>query len=92
MKIDRSRVRKGSSEVPPDCQALIDKLRNCSRKDLFHELTQINTWTFGKCELYHWMNVLDIFDSVLEEAAQTSTKDPWALNCDTNFNPLVSEN
>lgn len=89
MKIDKSRVRKGSSEIPPDCQALIDKLRNCPRAELLRELSEVSTWTFGKCELYHWMNVLDTFDTILEEAAKASESNSWALHCDTNYNILV---
>lgn len=90
MKIDRSRLRKSSSEVPPECQALIDRLCACSRDELLDELSKINTWTFGKCELYHWTTVLDIFDDILEEAATPEEDSKWALNCDIHYNQRVS--
>lgn len=89
MKIDRTRLRKGTSEIPPECQSLIDRLRQCSRTELLEELSKINTWTFGKCELYHWIGVLDIFDSILEEATQATPDNKWALYCDTNYDTSV---
>lgn len=90
MKIDRSRLRKSSSEVPPECQALIDRLCACSREELLDELSKINTWTFGKCELYHWTTVLDIFDDILQEAATPEDDNKWALCCDIHYNHRVS--
>jgi E3 ubiquitin-protein ligase HUWE1 len=68
MKVDTSRLKKGTSEVPPECQILIDKLKGCDRNGLIEELSKIETWTFGKCELFHWIEILDIFDEILEEA------------------------
>lgn len=90
MKIDKSRLRKSSSEVPPECQALIDRLCACSREELLDELSKINTWTFGKCELYHWTTVLDIFDDILQEAATPEEDNKWALYCDIFYNNRVS--
>ena len=29
----------------------------------------LQCWTFGKCELFHWIDVLDLCDEVLEAAA-----------------------
>jgi len=26
-------------------------------------------WRYGKCELYHWVDTLDRFDEILEDAA-----------------------
>ncbi|XP_050313082.1 E3 ubiquitin-protein ligase HUWE1 isoform X3 [Anthonomus grandis grandis] len=83
MKIDRSRVRKSTSEVPVECQQLIDRLQQCSRTELLEELSKINTWTFGKCELLHWAQVLDIFDRILGSAAEKCEDCPWALKCDS---------
>lgn len=89
MKIDKSRLRKSSSEIPAECQQLIDRLCACSRDELLDELLKINTWTFGKCELYHWASVLDTFDVILEEAAMPALENKWALYCDTNYNDNV---
>ncbi|KAJ8683247.1 hypothetical protein QAD02_019039 [Eretmocerus hayati] len=82
MKIDRSRLKKCTSEVPAECQALINKLRSCSHTELLEELKQIDAWTFGKCELFHWIDVLDLSDSILEEAAAKSPENSWELACD----------
>lgn len=72
MKVETSRLKKGSSEVPAECQQLIETLRSCSRSELAAHLATIDTWTFGKSELYHWIDVLDMFDTILEEATQRS--------------------
>lgn len=86
MKVDTSRLKKGTSDVPTECQALIEKLRSCSMDELVEELHKIDTWTFGKSELYHWIDVLDIFDGILEEATKQIGKD-WFLACDERFTP-----
>ncbi len=94
MKIDRSKLKKSSSEVPADCKALIERLTSCAGdKRLFlRELQRIETWTYGKCELFHWIDVLDLCDEVLEMAAATNAAEvkypgdpaaPWLLSCDT---------
>lgn len=86
MKVDTSRLKKGTSEVPTECQTLIDKLRSCSMDELLEELRKIDTWTFGKSELYHWIDVLDIFDGILEESTKQIGND-WFLACDERFSP-----
>lgn len=90
MKIDRSRVRKSTSDVPIECQQLIERLQACSRTELLEELSKINTWTFGKCELLHWALVLDVFDKILGEAGRKTFENKWALHCDTDYNNTVS--
>ncbi|CAB4069673.1 HUWE1 [Lepeophtheirus salmonis] len=81
MKIDRSKLKKSSSEVPSDCKALIDRLRSTSGDDesFLRELKGIETWTYGKCELLHWIDVLDLADRVLESACSASG---WTLKVD----------
>lgn len=74
---------------PAECQALISKLRSCSHAELLEELKQIDAWTFGKCELFHWIDVLDLSDSILEEAAARSPDNPWELACDLPQNREV---
>lgn len=86
MKVDISRLKKGTSEVPPECQQLIDNLRSCTRLELMVELCKIDSWTFGKSELYHWIDVLDIFDLILEEATKMKDGMEWCLACDVKFN------
>lgn len=82
MKVDTSRLKKGPSEVPPECQALIDRLRSCSRQDLAIELAKIETWTFGKCELCHWIDILDYFDEILAEATFEDAEHGMHMACD----------
>ncbi|CAF1298860.1 unnamed protein product [Adineta ricciae] len=80
MKIDRSKLKKYLPEPPADCKLFIDKLKSCDRKELHELLKPITIWHIGKCELYHWIDALDLFDSILEEACiKTGT---WMLNCD----------
>ncbi|CAF4617801.1 unnamed protein product [Rotaria sp. Silwood1] len=80
MKIDRSKLKKYLPEPPADCKLFIDKLKSCDRKELHDLLKPITIWHIGKCELYHWIDALDLFDSILEEACiKTGT---WMLNCD----------
>jgi len=45
-------------------------------------LSAVDYWTFGKCELYHWVDVLDIFDHYLELAAQKVEGSKWELAVD----------
>ena len=95
MKIDRSKLKKSSSEVPADCKTLIDRLTSTTSKtDFLSQLQKIETWTYGKCELLHWIDVLDVCDDVLETAAASATqnegndeiniatKSRWGLSCD----------
>lgn len=82
MKVDTSRLKKGTSEVPPECQNLIDKLKSCDRNELIEELSKIETWTFGKCELFHWIDILDIFDEILEEATHYEDNQIYIM-CDS---------
>jgi len=72
MKIDRSKLKKSTSEVPSDCQALIERLTSSAgnKSDFLKVLQSIETWTYGKCELLHWVDVLDGCDEVLESATR----------------------
>ena len=74
---------------PAECEALISKLRSCNHSELLEELKQIDAWTFGKCELFHWIDVLDLSDTILEEAAAKSADNPWELACDLPQNGEV---
>ena len=90
MRIDKAKLKKSLSDPPADCALLINKLCSQTTDELrfvflhFDDnlftkfratLTGISTWTVGKCELYHWVSVLDRFDSILETAC--STTDTW---------------
>jgi len=73
MKIDR-KFRKTLSEIPNDCKQLIEKLKNCTDNDeLLAEICSIKSWNIGKCELYHWADVLDRFNGILEQACAKSS-------------------
>ncbi|GFR05354.1 e3 ubiquitin-protein ligase HUWE1 [Trichonephila clavata] len=82
MKIDRTKLKKSSSEVPPDCKALIEKLKSCNHDELLEELSKIKTWNCGKCELYHWIDALDAFDYILEISCEKTRENQWCLPCD----------
>ncbi|XP_028966633.1 E3 ubiquitin-protein ligase HUWE1 [Galendromus occidentalis] len=85
MKIERAKLKKGASEVPQDCKVLIERLKSCSEADLYHELCSIRVWNWGKCELFHWIDVLDLFDGYLAEACG-SDGNAWVLPCDLEEN------
>ncbi|GCB69809.1 hypothetical protein scyTo_0012493 [Scyliorhinus torazame] len=82
MKVDRTKLKKTPTEAPADCRALIDKLKACNDEQLLTELQQIKTWNIGKCELYHWVDLLDRFDGILADAGQTVETMSWMLVCD----------
>ncbi|XP_017695595.1 PREDICTED: E3 ubiquitin-protein ligase HUWE1-like, partial [Lepidothrix coronata] len=67
---------------PADCRALIEKLKGCTDEQLVTELQQIKTWNIGKCELYHWVDLLDRFDALLAEAGRPVDTMSWMLSCD----------
>ncbi|XP_023243826.1 E3 ubiquitin-protein ligase HUWE1-like [Centruroides sculpturatus] len=69
-------------QTPADCKSLIEKLKICDHDELLNELKKIRTWNCGKCELYHWIDVLDIFDTILETACQKTKEKQWCLPCD----------
>lgn len=79
-----TRLKKGNSEIPAECQTLIERLRSCTRAELAVELAAIDAYTFGKSELYHWIDVLDIFDAILEEACFVVDGE-WSMACDMYF-------
>ncbi|XP_064633553.1 E3 ubiquitin-protein ligase HUWE1-like isoform X3 [Lineus longissimus] len=91
MKIDQNKLKKGTSEVPADCRTLIERLKSCSQDDLLGELKQIKSWSYGKCELFHWADVLDIFDEVLDKACRRETDTKWILMCDLEGNEQLKE-
>uniref|UniRef100_A0A4W6F1Z1 HECT-type E3 ubiquitin transferase n=1 Tax=Lates calcarifer TaxID=8187 RepID=A0A4W6F1Z1_LATCA len=82
MKVDRSKLKKTPTEAPADCRILIEKLKACSDEQLLVELQHIKTWNIGKCELYHWVDLLDRFDGILCDAGQTVENMSWLLVCD----------
>lgn len=45
---------------------------------------------FFQCELYHWADVLDLFDGVLENACAHETEKSWTMACDLPENGQVS--
>ena len=93
MKIDRSKLKKSSSEVPPDCKALIESLTSSApnKFEFLKVLQSPKTWNFGKCELIHWIDVLDICDKILEVATSRPPSAPefadggssWAMAVDS---------
>ncbi|UJR17657.1 hypothetical protein I4U23_004553 [Adineta vaga] len=72
MKIDSSKSA--------DCKLLIDEIKACNRQELHERLKLISIWHLGICELTYWIDVLNLFDAILEEACIRTGK--WMLNCD----------
>ncbi len=44
-----------------------------------------------QCELYHWVDVLDRFDTILEEGCKTEPDASWHLNCDRPENTKLKQ-
>ena len=42
-----------------------------------------------QCELYHWADVLDLFDSVLEKGCAHQSNKSWTMACDLLGNGQV---
>ncbi|KAK2707710.1 E3 ubiquitin-protein ligase HUWE1-like [Artemia franciscana] len=91
MKIDRTKNKKIASELPTDCRLLIERLKTASDEELLIELKKIESWTFGKCELYHWIDVLDRLDSILAKAVAREKEGSWVLACDMPQNKQLKE-
>ncbi|XP_037724903.1 E3 ubiquitin-protein ligase HUWE1 isoform X3 [Drosophila subpulchrella] len=86
MKVDTVKLKKGSSELTAECRELIDELtKRRTRPELLEFLDTIHVWIYGKCELYHWIEILDRFDKILEEASRHVNANEFVLQCDTNF-------
>ena len=90
MKIDRTKLKKSSSDVPADCKALIDTLlasagdNGANKVAFLKQLQSIETWTYGKCELFHWIDVLDLCDEVLESSTASTDTNSWVLSADAS--------
>ncbi|XP_067024084.1 E3 ubiquitin-protein ligase HUWE1-like isoform X5 [Acropora muricata] len=82
MKIDRSKLRKTQSDVAPECRQLIQRLRDANDVELIRILKDINTWYYGKCELQHWVDVMDKFDEILASVAKPVNGSSWILAYD----------
>lgn len=91
MKVDTVKLKKGSSELTSECRELIDELtKRRTRVELLEFLDTVHVWIYGKCELYHWIEILDRFDKILEEAARHVNNNEFVLQCDTTFLESVS--
>ena len=76
MKIEKTKPKKGITELPLVTNELILKLQGCSDLELVEVLKTTTVWRFGKCELYHRIDVLDRFDGILEEASKHEQDSP----------------
>lgn len=86
MKVDSSKIKRGSTELTLECSQLIADIKQCcDSKELLHFLEKTTAWVYGKCELYHWVETLDRFDAILEEAAKRVPNNEYMIKCDTNF-------
>ena len=85
------KLKKSHTEPPADCADLIRTLVGLKDDELLETLTNITTWTVGKCELYHWVSVLDKFDEILGKACSTVEGHTWyyRVDEDTKIRDLV---
>lgn len=91
MKVDSSKVKKGSTELTAECSQLIADIKQCSTStELLHFLEKTSVWVYGKCELYHWVETLDRFDDILEEAAKRAPNNEFMLQCDMKYSEEAS--
>lgn len=91
MKVDSSKVKKGSTELTVECSQLIAEIKQCSNStELLHFLEKTSVWVYGKCELYHWVDTLDRFDDILEAAAKCAPNNEFLLQCDITYSNEVS--
>ncbi|KAH9407759.1 E3 ubiquitin-protein ligase huwe1 [Tyrophagus putrescentiae] len=92
MKIDRVKLKRqylGTEDavVPPDIKDLITKLKNAMDADQARTIiNEIKTWPYKKSDLYHWVDILDAFDIVLEECAKKVGNNQWQLYVDQDQN------
>lgn len=92
MKIDRRKIAIRCGYDEPECKALADRLAAIEDNEtLMEEISKIRVWTYGKCELGLWADILDRFDSILEEAVKLDPDSKWTLALDSlNGRHLVS--
>jgi len=53
---------------------------SCSK--LYQSFLRHKSVLLLQCELFHWADVLDMFDAVLEAACKKERDDQWVLPCD----------
>ncbi|KAI0983462.1 hypothetical protein GJ496_002586 [Pomphorhynchus laevis] len=79
MKIEREKIKRVFGNLSAECSELIERIKTCSDDDLVNQLEATKIWPIGMCELYHWIDVLDRLDVILEFC---TSKDSWTLKCD----------
>jgi E3 ubiquitin-protein ligase HUWE1 len=81
MKIEKNKSKKSIGELPILTQNLIKTLLSCPEDELFKHLASVTVWRYGKCELYHWIDVLDRFDSILSKVTHYSSTSTCLYMC-----------
>lgn len=86
MRVDTTKIKKGSTELTPECYQLINEISQCTDStELLKYLEKVKVWVYGKCELYHWIKILDRFDEILHVAAKRLNGNEYMLQCDVSF-------
>ncbi|KAI9270590.1 hypothetical protein BDA99DRAFT_478483 [Phascolomyces articulosus] len=65
MKIRKTPSKK-LAVVPRPLRDLIKSLEQDSEEQIAHNATQIKDWTYPRGDLFHWVGVLNRFDSILQ--------------------------
>ncbi|KAF9227402.1 hypothetical protein BS17DRAFT_727628 [Gyrodon lividus] len=90
MKISQKSRR--AVQPHPQVAELISKLSNTSNDDIADVLAQIESWKWPRSDLNSWIQVLDKFDAILEEAIRDYDVDKLQLNVFTPAtNKIISE-
>ncbi|OZJ01676.1 hypothetical protein BZG36_05393, partial [Bifiguratus adelaidae] len=95
MKIKKTPPRKLSPPSRP-VRELIEKLQNAKEDELADILDAIKEWPFPRGDLYHWIGVLNRFDTILEttcnEHITRTTKDKRLVLGVLRFSRFLLEN
>ncbi|KAG9316564.1 hypothetical protein JVU11DRAFT_2615 [Chiua virens] len=86
MKI--SQKSKRAAQPHPQVAGLISKLSNTSNDDVADVLATIESWKWPRSDLNCWINVLDKFDAILEDAIRDYDIDKIQLNV---FTPVTKK-
>ena len=58
---------------------------NCCLDQIYFSSFQLHKFCLLfilQCELYHWVDILDKFDEILEKACQSHSSSKWTFACD----------
>ncbi|CAI2172902.1 16430_t:CDS:10, partial [Funneliformis geosporum] len=69
MKIKKTPPKKLAAPIPP-IKILIQKLNECREEEIPVIVDSVKEWSYSRGDLFHWITVLNRFDSILENICQ----------------------